>query len=580
MGIDLVNSAEDFTDDFIRGFAAAHADRVRRVPGGLVRRLQAGSNEVAVVIGGGTGHFPAFAGLVGEGLAHGAALGNVFASPSAQQVFDVAVAAHRGGGVLLAYGNYAGDVLNFDEAQRLLRQAGIDCRTVRVTDDIASRPLDQREERRGIAGDLPVFTLAGAAAARGLPLDDVERVARAANDATRTFGIAYSGCTLPGEAEPLFTVPMGQMALGLGIHGEPGLELVPRSSAAATARVLVDRVLAEFDCTRRRALIIVNSLGGTSLEELFVLYGGVEALLSDAGIEIVAVEVGEFCTSFDMAGVSLTITLLDDELEDLWADPSDAPAFRKSPRRADRSVDLAREADSALGRPTSAEYSEASHESRRIAALIATGFELARDAVEQEVGELGRLDAIAGDGDHGIGMQRGVRAASKAAASAAAAGAGAHSTLNAAATAWANRAGGTSGMLWGAALAEIAAHLDDETAPTDADLAAAVVSARNVITSRGGASPGDKTLVDALHPLAQTFAARVSEGEPLATSWGAAADAAANGALATTSLTARRGRAKTHDDRSIGTPDPGAVSLALIARAVGGLAAGKDTQQK
>ena len=219
----LFNDPSLFADEMIDGFVAANSLQVRRVTGGVVRSTRSTPDTVAVVVGGGSGHYPAFGGLVGQGLAHGAAMGNLFASPSAAQVHSVATAADNGGGVLLSYGNYAGDVLHFTQAQEKLRAEGVDCRTVAVTDDIASAAVGEKAKRRGIAGDLTVFKTAAAASEAGYSIDDVERVAILANERTRTLGVAFTGCTLPGADTPLFTVPEGRMAVGMGIHGEPGL---------------------------------------------------------------------------------------------------------------------------------------------------------------------------------------------------------------------------------------------------------------------------------------------------------------------------------------------------------------------
>src|SRR6195952_3640981 len=216
----LFNDPDDFLDELVDGFVAASGRWIRGVSGGVVRSTKSPEPTVALVGAGGAGHYPAFAGLVGPGLAHGAAMGNLFASPSTQRVYSVAKAADQGRGLLLTYGNYAGDVLNFTAAQDQLKAEGIDCRTVLVTDDIWSAPADEVEKRRGIAGDLTVFKVAGAAAEEGLSLDEVERLPLLANDRPRSFGVAFDACPLPGADAPLFTVPPGRMAVGLGIHGE------------------------------------------------------------------------------------------------------------------------------------------------------------------------------------------------------------------------------------------------------------------------------------------------------------------------------------------------------------------------
>ncbi|WP_338320658.1 dihydroxyacetone kinase subunit DhaK, partial [Streptomyces lonarensis] len=334
----LHNDPADFADEALAGFAAAHAARVRPVDGGVVRAHGTPAGQVAVVIGGGSGHYPAFAGLVGRGLAHGAAAGNVFASPSARQVRSVATAAHGGAGVLLLFGNYAGDVLHFGEAAQRLTADGIPTETFAVTDDIAAAPPGERRDRRGIAGDLPVFKAAAAAAEQGLPLAEVLAAARHADARTRSFGIAFGGCTLPGADAPLFTVPEGRMAVGLGIHGEPGIGEAPLPTADEAAELLVETLLAELpdgvdSPAGRRAAVLLNGLGAVTYEELFVVYRTVARLLGEAGVRIVEPEVGELVTSFDMAGVSLTLTWLDDRLADLWAAPADTPAHRKGAER-------------------------------------------------------------------------------------------------------------------------------------------------------------------------------------------------------------------------------------------------------
>ena len=285
--------------------------------------------KVAVVVGGGSGHYPAFCGVVGTGFADGAVVGNVFTSPSTQDALSVGRAASNGAGLVFSTGNYAGDVMNFTLAQQRLCDEGIDTRVVFVTDDIASAPVEEINKRRGIAGDFVVFKVAGAAAEAGYDLDGVERVARLANDRTRTLGVAFAGCTLPGADSPLFTVPDGQMGVGLGIHGEPGVAEADLPRAADLARRLVDGVLAEAPGDTTRVGVILNGLGSTKYEELFVVWRSVAPMLRDAGYTLVDPEVGELVTSLDMAGCSLTLVFLDDELEALWRAPADTPAYRK-----------------------------------------------------------------------------------------------------------------------------------------------------------------------------------------------------------------------------------------------------------
>ncbi|MFS2075212.1 dihydroxyacetone kinase family protein, partial [Curtobacterium sp. CT11-133] len=424
----LFNDPADFADEMVDGFVAANRSRVRKVHGGVARSTTSPEGTVALVVGGGSGHYPAFGGLVGHGLAAGAAMGNLFASPSAQQVTAVATASEHGGGVLLSYGNYAGDVLNFDAAARALTAAGIDVRTVRVTDDVASAPSAEAHQRRGIAGDLCVFKVAGAAAERGDDLDTVTAIAERANDRTRSFGVAFSGCSLPGADEPLFTVPEGRMAIGMGIHGERGIDEADVPTASGLADLLVDKLLTELPSgvavDGARVVPILNGLGSVKYEELFVVFDAVQRRLTAAGAVVVEPEVGELVTSFDMAGVSLTLFWLDDELEELWAAPADSPAYRKGGAVPQEPV-----SSDVLEAGVVVPVTVGTDESRVSATRIATAITAVRATIDAHADELGRIDAVAGDGDHGIGMQRGSTAADAAAQDAAARGAGAGSVL-------------------------------------------------------------------------------------------------------------------------------------------------------
>ena len=563
----LFNDPTKFTDELIDGFVAAFGDWVMAVPGGVVRAAEYPRGEVAVVTGGGSGHYPAFAGLVGPGLAHGAAMGNVFASPSAHQVYEVAKAAHNGGGVLFTYGNYAGDVLNFDQAQELLRAEGIECETITVTDDIASASSTEASSRRGIAGDLFVFKIAGAAAQEGLDLQRVAEITARANSVTRTLGVAFSGCTLPGADEPLFTVPAGKMAVGMGLHGEPGIDETPIPSAHELANFLADRVIAERpEGAGNRVVVLVNGLGSVKPEELFVLYRSVVPALERAGLEIVGREVGELATSFEMAGLSLTLSWIDDELLRLWDAPASTPAYRKG----DQAVGKRRDA-TVVEDATAVTRAPASPESQEQAPKVAEVFTAIETLIDSQVSYLGELDAIAGDGDHGIGMQRGAHAAAQAALSAVAEENGVGGVIDAAGAAWADRAGGTSGALWGIFLRTIAVEIGGVRAPDVRAFSEAVRRGAAEVQKFGKAEVGDKTMMDALIPYAEELEAAVQRGDECAAALASAARISTERADATADLLPRKGRAKTHGEKSRGVPDPGAISFALIAQKLASL---------
>lgn len=568
----IFNNPADFAEEALAGFCDLHSGLVRQVPGGAVRRHRPAAPKVAVLAGGGSGHYPAFAGLIGPGFADGAVVGNIFTSPSAQQAYAVAKAADSGAGVVFTYGNYAGDVMNFGMASERLAAEGIAVENVLVTDDVASAPPSEASKRRGIAGDFTVFKVMGAAAEAGADLAEVVRLGRKANSLTRTIGSAFAGCTFPGADAPLFSLGEGQMGLGLGIHGEPGLFDTDLPPAADLGRELVSRVLAETpDGAGQRIAVILNGLGSTKHEELFVLWGTVAPLLRDAGYTLVLPEVGELVTSLDMAGVSLTVTWLDDELEPLWAAPAETPAYRRGITAAQAGSDLPAGAsdDDSTAVPFTATAS-----SREYATACVAGLEAARDLLHAEEPRLGDMDAIAGDGDHGRGMVRGVDAAVAAAADAFAQGAGAGGVLAAAGDAWADRAGGTSGVLWGAGLRALGESLGNSQTPGPADLSAAVTAFAGRIADLGKAVTGDKTMVDALLPFAETLARRTADGADARAAWQEAAAAATSAAAATATLRPLKGRARPLAEKSLGTADPGATSLAMIFTVLGGHLAG------
>lgn len=518
--------------------------------------------KVAVVYGGGSGHYPAFAGWVGVGVADGAVCGNIFSSPSGAQAYSVMKAAERGAGVLMGFGNYAGDVLHFGQAIERLRSEGIQADTLVVTDDIASGAKDELDKRRGIAGDFPIFKIAGAAAEAGKDFEEVKRVFAKANAATRSFGVAFSGCTLPGADGPLFTVPEGKMGIGLGIHGEPGVDEAGLGTADEVARTLVEGLLEDRPADAGdRVIAIVNGLGATKYEELFVVVGSVVDRLEAAGVECVDVESGEFVTSLDMAGISLTLVWVDDELLSYWDAPCDTPAYRKG------SVGDVQRDETALNTEATAVTvaAKGSAASQAAAGTIAGLLEAVADMLEAEKDELGKLDSVAGDGDHGIGMANGSRAAAAAAKRLVGEGAGASTTLAAAGDAWSDRAGGTSGALWGSLLTAIGSRLGDQDAPDAKAVGEALVAARDAVQRLGGAQVGDKTLVDALVPLVDAFLAADGDLKAKGEAAVAAGDA---GARSTRDLVAKLGRARPLGQKSVGTPDPGAVSLVKVAAVV------------
>jgi len=323
----ILNDPERFVDEMLEGILVAHPSDLRRIGArGIVRAASPIADKVAIVTGGGSGHLPVFMGYVGQGLIDGAAIGEVFASPSADEMLGVTEAVSAGRGVLYLYGNYGGDVMNFDLAAELAGASGIEVRTFLGADDVASAPPDRADRRRGIAGIFLLYKVAGAAADRGGSLEDVLATVARAADGLRTMGVALSPCTIPAAGKPTFELPDGQMEIGMGIHGEPGVRRGPLEPADQIADELVDALLADRDYPAgSRVAVLVNGLGATPKEELYILYRRVAERLTERGLTVHRVWVGEYATSLEMAGASVSLMALDDELAALVDHPVATP---------------------------------------------------------------------------------------------------------------------------------------------------------------------------------------------------------------------------------------------------------------
>jgi dihydroxyacetone kinase len=562
----LVNDPVNFPDELVDGFIRANSRYVTKVYGGVVRATKSKPGKVTIITGGGLGHYPGFMGWVGPGLVDGAVTGKVFASPSASQARSVAKAADHGGGILIAFLNYAGDVLHFGMAAELLKADGFDVRSAVVTDDVASASKEDIKKRRGIAGGLAVLKVASAAAEAGLSLDEVHRILNKTNDRTRTFGVAFSGCTLPGSKKPLFEVPEGKIAVGLGVHGEPGIFETDLGTADDVAKLLVDKLLDEVpNGAGKKVIVMLNGLGSAKYEELYVTYVSVATRLAAAGIEIIDSEVGEFMTSLEMGGLSLTLVWSDDEIEKYWSTPCDSPAFRRA-----EPMDPPLDSDVVFNTEpeTLKVHRKGSDSSRKAAIKIASALNVIKDILAENESMLGDLDAVAGDGDHGAGMARGSKAAAEAAQLLVNDGAGAQTTLAGAGARWAENAGGASGAFWGAALTAAGNALGDEN---EVDLNAQVRAINafvNSVSGLGGAIVGDKTMIDAQVPFAQEFERCVMQGHSAADSWNLAAGVSVNAAKATSDLMPKLGRARVLGEKSLGSADPGAISFSIIVSTI------------
>lgn len=327
----IMNDPDNIVDEMLEGFLKAHPDLVEGTENKrVVKAKNIPADKVGVVTGGGSGHKPAFIGYVGENLCDAAAVGEICSSPTAAAFLDSFKAADQGKGVACLYGNYSGDNMNVKMAVKMAARQGITVKTVVANDDVASAPKDQREKRRGVAGEVLMWKVGGAKAALGGTLDEVIDAAQKAIDHTRSVGIGLAPCTLPAVGHPNFTIEPGTMEVGIGHHGEPGIEVCPLEDAAGIAGRMLDIVLPDYPFKDGDEVVaLVSGLGATPVMELYVLYNEIERLLTAQGIRVHRAYVGNYFTSLEMMGATLTLMKLDDELKQLIDLPANSMGLKQ-----------------------------------------------------------------------------------------------------------------------------------------------------------------------------------------------------------------------------------------------------------
>jgi len=329
----FINKPENFVDEMIEGILAAHPDQIAVAAGDLRCITRAGGGKkgkVGLATGGGSGHLPLFLGYVGEGMLDGCSVGGVFQSPSAEQMLNVTKEIDTGAGVLYIYGNYGGDIMNFDMAAELADMEGIRVLQVVAGEDVASAPKGQENKRRGVAGIFFVYKIAGACADEMASLDEVKRVADKVCANVRTMGVALTPCIVPEVGKASFTIGDGDMEIGMGIHGEPGIEREPLKTADEIVERMMEPILSDLPFQQGdEVAVLINGLGATPKEELYIFYRKVSDILKDKKISVFHVYVGEFATSMEMAGASISLLKLDDELKHFLARPARTPFFEQ-----------------------------------------------------------------------------------------------------------------------------------------------------------------------------------------------------------------------------------------------------------
>ncbi len=328
----FLNKPEDFVDEMIEGIMAAHPDKLKYVDDDLrcVVTATEKKGKVGIATGGGSGHLPLFLGYVGDGMLDGCSVGGVFQSPSAEQMLKVTKAIDSGAGVLYIYGNYGGDVMNFDMAAEMAEMEDIRVLQVVAGEDVASSKKGEEYKRRGVAGIFFVYKIAGACADTMAPLEEVKRIADKVCENVRTMGVALSPCIVPEVGKPSFSIEEGEMEIGMGIHGEPGIEKGPIKSADEIVQQMMDAIIEDLPYERGdEVAVLVNGLGATPKEELYIMYRKIDMILNEKGISVFHVYAGEFATSMEMAGASISLLKLDDELKEYLARQASTPFFEQ-----------------------------------------------------------------------------------------------------------------------------------------------------------------------------------------------------------------------------------------------------------
>ena len=553
----LVNDPRSIVREMLEGQVALNAAQTLLEGENVVLRADPGppgSAQVAIISGGGSGHEPAHTGYVGAGMLHAAVAGDVFTSPSTDAVLAAIRAASGPAGALLVVKNYTGDRLNFGRAAEMARAEGIAVEAVVVADDVALRDTVEPARRRGIAGTVLVHKVAGAASAAGLDLASVAAEARAAAAKLGTMGVALGACTVPG-GRPGFVLADDEMELGLGIHGEAGVRRAKLLPADALVDELLDTILADLALpSGARVALLVNGLGGTPPMELAVVARRALTALRDRGLDVVRAWSGNLLTALEMPGMSLSVMAVDDARLARLDAPTGASAWPGSGH---------------LGEAVRALRATAPAQAPPDVPLTAAGLAVKRaalsaaDALARAESLLTELDSIAGDGDLGLSMTRGaaaIRALPETAwATPAIALAQMSSVLSRAIA-------GSSGPFYATALLRAARNLPDD--PVADDWAAAFAAAVSSIGELGGAKPGDRTMLDALLPAANTLASGLAGGTAPREAWAHAVQAARVGAAATARMHPRLGRAAYLGERVLGTPDAGAEAVVIWLAAI------------
>ncbi len=564
----LMNGAENIVIEMCKGFVLAHPELAFNESYKIISRKEKHQN-VALISGGGSGHEPAHAGFVGLGMLDAAVCGDVFASPSQIQVYKALQQVATDKGVLMIIKNYSGDMMNFQNGAALATEDGIKVDYVKVADDIAVKDSLYTVGRRGVAGTVFVHKIAGAAASKGYELARVKELAQKAADNVISLGFAYTSCTVPAKGTPTFTLADDEMEYGVGIHGEPGIrreKILPSKELAQ--RIVDDLFLDRPNLTE--VAVLVNGFGTTPLQELYVFNNDVCEHLASKGIKIYRTFVGNYMTSIDMAGASVSLLAVDDELKTYLDAEANTPAFKMDGSTA-LPFEFAAKDEAAVRTvntdvETHPEHAVIANEQFTIENMRYVVDVMSACIIKNEV-PFCELDAHAGDGDFGMSVSKGFKQLKRQWHELVQAEQMDDFLLNCSMIIM-EHCGGASGPIWGSAFRAASKAIKSKTTLTVADFAEMLQAAVKGIQVTGersfgrGAVVGDKTLIDALVPCADSWS--VNTDKTFKENFILGAQAAVQGAESTKDIVARMGRAGTVGDRSLGYPDAGAHGLGVI----------------
>lgn len=568
----LINSPETLVNEMCNGLVSAYPSLEFDKKSKLIIKKEIDTQKVTLISGGGTGHEPAHAGYVGKGMLDVAVCGDVFASPSQIQVYKAIKASQSEKGTLLIIKNYSGDNMNFKNARQLALEDGLDVEFVIVNDDIAVEDSLYTVGRRGVAGTVFVHKIAGAAAQAGLSLSEVKRIAEKTIANTKTLGFAFTSCTVPAKGTPTFVLAEDEMEFGVGIHGEPGICRQKVQGIDHLVAQMVPPLLKELDPHSAEVAIMVNGFGSTPLQELYAFNNAVLNTLVQAGVKVVRVFVGDFMTSLDMAGASLTLVKLDAELKSYLVAPATTPALNLTGEEQDiEYVPLEKETieDGIFTVETPQEYATIKDEKLTLENFQYLVDKISAVAIEQEI-PFCELDSYAGDGDFGMSIAKGFKQLKREWKTILEQSEDISTFLDECSIVIMEYCGGASGPIWGSAFRSAGKYAIGKKNLCAAEMAELLQSCVKAIQLTGersfgrGAVVGDKTLIDALAPCADSWTENAKQGLSLVECFEKGAQAAMAGADATKRIAARMGRAGTVGNRSIGYPDAGAYGLGVI----------------